>query len=273
MKLAFSTLGCPDWDLEEILRRAVEYGYRGVELRGYLDALYLPEAEPFREGSLRRTKEMFARSGVEVACVSSSAKLAVEEERKEALREVRDYIRLAKELGSPLVRVFGGRLEEEGRRVGSAEALVENLRDAGREAEGSGIILVLETHDDFVESRKVAEVLSKVDHPNVGVLWDLHHPYRFLGEPPEVTLGNLGPFLRHVHVKDSEAEDGGWRYTLLGEGDVPVLEMLRLLRRAGYEGYLSLEWEKRWHPELVGPEVALPQYASKLREYLSLIEG
>ncbi|HDI00707.1 MAG: sugar phosphate isomerase/epimerase [Candidatus Latescibacterota bacterium] len=272
MKLAFSTLGCPDWDLEEILRRAVEYGYRGVELRGYLDALYLPEAEPFREGSLRRTKEMFARSGVEVACVSSSAKLAVEE-RKEALREVRDYIRLAKELGSPLVRVFGGRLEEEGRRVGSAEALVENLRDAGREAEGSGIILVLETHDDFVESRKVAEVLSKVDHPNVGVLWDLHHPYRFLGEPPEVTLGNLGPFLRHVHVKDSEAEDGGWRYTLLGEGDVPVLEMLRLLRRAGYEGYLSLEWEKRWHPELVEPEVALPQYARKLREYLSLIEG
>jgi len=239
-----------------------------------LDTVYLPEAEPFRKDVLPRTREMFGRFGVEVACVSSSAKLASEdpEEREKALREVREYIRLAKELGAPLVRVFGGRLEEEGRRVGSAEALVENLREAGREAEGSEVTVVLETHDDFVDSRKVAEVLSEVDHPNVGVLWDLHHPYRFLGEPPEVTMENLRPFLKYVHVKDSKGDAEHWTYTFLGEGDVPILDMLRLLWEGGYRGYLSLEWEKRWHPELEAPEEAFPQYAGKLREYLSLIE-
>ncbi|HID11482.1 MAG TPA: sugar phosphate isomerase/epimerase [Candidatus Latescibacteria bacterium] len=267
MRLAFSTLGCPDWDLEEILRRAVEYGYQGVELRGYLDTVYLPEAGPFGKEALPRTKGMFKQSGVEVACVSSSARLAAEEqgERERALQEAWEYLLLARELEAPFVRVFGGRL-------GSSEALVENLKEVGREAEGYQVTVVLETHDDFVDSGKVAKVLSEVDHSNVGVLWDLHHPYRFLREPPEVTMENLKPFLKYVHVKDSKGDAEHWTYTFLGEGDVPILDMLRLLWDGGYRGYLSLEWEKRWHPELEGPEVAFPQYAGKLREYLALVE-
>ncbi|MCA1595518.1 MAG: sugar phosphate isomerase/epimerase, partial [Chloroflexi bacterium] len=75
----------------------------------------------------------------------------------------------------------------------------------------------------------------------------------------------LRPTLRHLHVKDGR--DG--RYTLMGEGDVPVEPMLDLALDGGYTGPIAVEWEKRWHPEIADPEVALPQYAQKLSAYLA----
>jgi fatty-acyl-CoA synthase len=52
---------------------------------------------------------------------------------------------------------------------------------------------------------------------------------------------------------------------LLGEGEVPVRDMLRALARRGYAGWVSVEWEKKWHPEIPDPEIALPQHIAWLR--------
>jgi len=59
------------------------------------------------------------------------------------------------------------------------------------------------------------------------------------------------------------------RYVLLGTGEVPVKEQVRVLAGAGYKGYYCFEWEKKWHPEIEEPEVAFPQYAKTMAEYLS----
>lgn len=64
----------------------------------------------------------------------------------------------------------------------------------------------------------------------------------------------------------------GYRYVLMGEGDVPVLEILRRLKQMGYGGYLSLEWEKGWHPELEPPEIAIPDYIRKMKGYLAELD-
>ena len=51
MKLAFSTLGCPEWDLDTIIRAARKYGYDGIELRalaGSLDLLSSAELTTVR---------------------------------------------------------------------------------------------------------------------------------------------------------------------------------------------------------------------------------
>jgi sugar phosphate isomerase/epimerase len=125
------------------------------------------------------------------------------------------------------------------------------------------VTVVLETHDAFSTGSQVGALLRRADHPAVGALWDLHHPYRE-GEAPEETVQVLAPFLRHTHVKDSR--DG--RYALMGEGDVPLGAMIRLLRARDYDGWISVEWEKRWHPEIADPEEVLPQYARGLRELM-----
>ncbi|MEW5977509.1 MAG: hypothetical protein AB1898_17085 [Acidobacteriota bacterium] len=46
-----------------------------------------------------------------------------------------------------------------------------------------------------------------------------------------------------------------------------------MLKRGGYQGYFSLEWEKRWHFEMVGPEVAFPDFVARMKEHLSAVES
>ncbi|GER90228.1 hypothetical protein KDW_43900 [Dictyobacter vulcani] len=78
----------------------------------------------------------------------------------------------------------------------------------------------------------------------------------------------LGSRVAHVHVKDArrdQTEKSGWKLVLIGEGEVPVQAQLQSLYEHGYDGYVSVEWEKRWHPEIEEPEIALPQHISWLQ--------
>ena len=248
--LAFSTLGCPAWNLDQILHGAVEYGYDAVELRGYQSELDLPKAAPFTPENRRETRQRFADAGIALCCVSSSGVVA-----QGNLDHVKTHCALAHDLGCPLVRIFGGHPE-------SPAVAVENLRAFGDAAQEAGVALVLETHDDFSTGASVAALLNEAAHPAVFSLWDLHHPYR-QGEPIEQTHRLMAPTLKHVHVKDGLPGT----YTLLGEGDIPLFPMLDLILGAGYTGSISLEWEKRWKPEIAEPEVAFPQYAKALHHY------
>lgn len=267
MKLATSTLGCPSWSLGEILQNVKAYGYDGVELRGLGPDLDLTQSPPFATRSaVEQTRHAFADAGLEICSVDTSAAFADPARAKSALGEARSALTLAQALGAPFVRVFGGGIPVGVTRAQTVQSLVDSLRVLGEAAAQSGdVIVILETHDAFSTGAQVAEVLTQVAHPRVAALWDLHHPYR-QGESPEETWAALGAFVRHVHVKDSRPPDN---YCLLGEGDIPVLPMLHLLKHGGYDGWISLEWEKRWHPHLADPNVAFPQYATLLHEMLA----
>jgi sugar phosphate isomerase/epimerase len=257
--LAFSTLGCPSWDLDRIITGAREYGYNAVELRGYQNEMDLPKAGPYTPEHRAETLSRFSDAGIAVCCVSSSGVVA-----QKNVDHVRAHAELARALDCPAVRVFGGELEADLPRNEALAKAAENLRAFGDAAEAEGVKIVLETHDAFSTGQAVAELLALADHTAVLSLWDLHHPYR-QNEPFEETFRYLAPTLAHVHVKDGKAG----AYTLLGDGDVPVFPMLDLLLGSGYTGPISLEWEKRWHPEIADPEIAFPQYAKALREYLT----
>lgn len=255
-RLAFSTLGCPQWDLDQILA-ARQWGYDAVELRGYRDQMDLPLAEPFTPANRAETRRRFEDAGMAVCCVSSSGTVA-----KGNLDHVKAHAELARDLGCPAVRIFGGGLPDDLPRAAGVAKAAETLRAFADAAQEAGVYLVLETHDAFSTGAQVSELLNAAAHPAAFSLWDLHHPYR-QGEGIEETHRYLAPTLRHVHVKDGK--EG--RYTLLGDGDVPVFPMLDLIL-GGYDGPISLEWEKRWHPEIADPEVAFPHYAAALRAYL-----
>lgn len=257
--LAFSTLGCPAWDLDRILGAAHEYGYDAVELRGYQAEMDLPEAAPFTPPNRAATRRRFEEAGIAICCISSSGVVA-----QANVDHVRAHAELARDLGCPLVRVFGGKLPDDTPQDEALARAAENLRAFGDAAQDAGVRIVLETHDSFSTGATVAELLSRASHPAVASLWDLHHPYR-QGESPEETYQHLASTLAHVHIKDGKAG----AYTLLGEGDVPLFPMLDLVLNGGYTGAISLEWEKRWHPEIPDPEIAFPQYAQTLRAYLN----
>ncbi|HEY8598845.1 MAG TPA: sugar phosphate isomerase/epimerase [Thermomicrobiales bacterium] len=266
VKLAFSTLGCPDWSLDEVIAATQRYGYDGVELR-LLDGEIITTELP--QGERERVRTAFANAGIPICCLDSSIRVATGVEPEQVAAELRAFLALAAELGAPMIRVFGGEWPE-----GQAEAQVFDataalLNSVAPDAERLGVAVVLETHDSLSSSHTVAEILRRVPSHAIGALWDSHHPYR-MGEAPDQVIDALGDRILHFHVKDArrnEAARTGWDLLLLGEGEVPVRDSLTTLLRRGYTGWVAVEWEKKWHPTIEAPEVALPQHAKLLREW------
>lgn len=263
IKVAFSTLACPGWTVPEVIEAARRYGYDGVEVRlidGEVIDPAMPRADRARIGGL------FEAAELPVVCVDSSIRLAAPAGQP-TMEALRAFIDLAHAWRAPLVRVFGGPWPVESSPDHVLTGVAQILSRVAPAAERLGVAIALETHDAFASAATVAEVLRRIPSPAVGALWDLHHPYR-VGESPEQVMDLLGDRILHVHVKDARRRPDGWDLVLLGEGEVPVARSLEMLRRRGYERWIAVEWEKKWHPEIADPAVALPQHIALLRSWL-----
>jgi sugar phosphate isomerase/epimerase len=262
-RIAFSTLAFPDATLAEATSLGRSWGYAGVELR-LIDGQLIDSSMPAAERV--RVKQTVAAAGLPIVAVDSSILLTADDPGP----EVRRFLELANDWESPLIRVYGGPLAEEPRaRQTQIEAAAEVLQRAVPLAERLGVAIAIETHDAFSTSSVVAELLAMVDSRWVGALWDSHHPHR-MGERPAEIYEHIGPRVLHAQVKDarrSAGHKGGWQLVLLGEGEVPVREIIGLLAAGGYRGCISVEWEKYWHPEIEEPEIALPQHLKVLEEW------
>jgi sugar phosphate isomerase/epimerase len=266
-KLAFSTLGCPGWTIEQAGDAARRYGYGGVEIR-LLDGEIIPA--DLDAGGRARIKRALA--GLGIPSVGTSCRFSSPDpaERARSRAEAERYLRLAAELGAETIRVFGGNVAPDDRLDAALGRIAQSLNELAPAAERAGVRIALETHDAMSAGRTVAEVLAGVPSPWVGALWDSHHPYR-MGETAEQTRRLLEGRILATHVKDARRDGERWQLLPLGEGEVPVREMLEVLHRHGWSGWVSVEWEKKWHPELADPEVAFPQHIEVLRRYLQEI--
>ena len=267
MRLAFSTLGCPGWSFERAVEAAQQYGYQGLELR-VIDGEVIQA--PLEPAQLERIRRGAGQAGISIVGLGSSARLSSPDpkERQKNEQILIDFLGLARQLECPRVRVFGGNLPAGVPVEEVYDYMADSLRRLAQAARSAGGRIALETHDDFSTGYAVAQVLKRVPAPEIGAIWDAHHPYR-MGESPQETARYLNGRILHVHIKDARRTDGGWQLVLLGQGEVPVRQMLAELKRLGYQGWYCAEWEKKWHPEIEEPEVALPQHAEVLRAWLA----
>lgn len=273
MKLGFSTLSCPNWSVEQVINAAALMGYEGIEWRLLNGNVIDPLADA---DQMRAAVALGRERGVATCCLDTSCRfnLADRSARDKQVLDLQHWIELAHRLAVPLLRVFGGANEQSiGPGPNDDEVnrwVVGALQAAAPVAEAAAVTVALETHDAFSSAHRTATVLNQVASSRVGAVWDSHHPYR-VGESPDEVLTALGPHLVHVHVKDALRPAKGsaeWQLVLMGEGEVPVREQLQVLQRHGYAGWVVVEWEKKWHPEIEEPEVALPQHRQWLRRML-----
>jgi len=291
LQVAFSTLACPTWNWHDVVAHGSQYGFEGVEIRqlsGETNLLKVPELD--RAYWLDRRHELDA-ARFRVAGLASSIRFDHDDPAQidEQLEIGRAYLDLGMALGAEFIRVFGDLLPTEpAAREKKIAQIAEGLSLLGDLASDSGIQILLETHGDFSASAPCVELMSRISHPNVGLVWDTHHPWRFFGESLEETWDAIGSWVRHTHWKDSillperqlteaqqaAAESAGMLmaghrhadYVLFRGGEFPAAECLKILLESQYSGWHSLEWEKMWHPELLDPQVALPLFPIKLRE-------
>jgi len=172
-------------------------------------------------------------------------------------------------MGVKYVRMFGDKFPEGEPREGVMKRVIDGFRDMAAYAKPAGVTVLIESHGDFTRSADLENILTSVASPQFALLWDAHHSFVAAGEQPADTFAKIGTWARHTHLKDSKPAGADRRYVLVGAGDVPVKEQVRVLAAAGYKGLYSFEWEKKWHPEIEEPEVAFPHYANTMAEYLT----
>ena len=275
MKLSFSTLGCPNWSFDEIVRRASQYGYDGVAFRGLGGELDLTKVPEFSPAERANTRRRLREAGLTTSMVLTSAAMMIAEvEKLEAsLRLGQSHIDIASDLECPYIRVFGGQMPVGISHAAAVRRAGDRLRQLADYGAQKGVYVLIETHDDWVVTSLLRRAVEAANHPNVGVLWDVHHPVRIPGESVAQAWANIGPWVRCVDFKDSVTDFEvrlGYRYVQIGDGEIPLKDALQILKAAGFDGWLTFEWEKVWHPDLADPSVAFPEFIARIRALLEV---
>ncbi len=270
MKIAFSTLSCPDFSWSDIYTMAKDMGFHGIELRGLGNDIYTVKAKPFTDENIASTVAKLKSLKIEVPCISSGCCLKFKENEQANIEEITSYIKLANKLESSYIRILADIAPEPKGDIIDDDYIAALLSKLAPMAKEANVTLLVETNGAFADTKRLKALIEKVNHENVAVLWDLQHPYRFFGETPEETYENIGEFTKYVHVKDSKVIDGEIKYFMMGDGDMPLKEMLNLLKTKGYDGYISLEWVKRWAKDLAEAGIVFPQFAFYMKPYLKV---
>jgi sugar phosphate isomerase/epimerase len=267
VKLAFSTLGCPDWNLEAIIGAARKFGYEGVELRalaGSLDLLSRPE---FAASQLASTCAYIKDNGIEICCVDTSCAFHSPDasERANQVRIALAHAELAAKLGAPLIRVFPDKIQPGAQRDETRDWIAESLH-AVAERLPHEVEVALETHGDFARAEAAAEIVRLANHSKVKLIWDVANSVA-AGDTIEDAGRVVQRYLAHIHLRDAKPVAGSehWLPVLAGNGSVSFAEALKVIGELNYDGYVSFEWEKYWRPEIEAPEVALPDFIDAIR--------
>lgn len=242
-----STLGCPDFSLEQVFALAQRHALDAVELRALANTIDLPTALADTYGSADQLAERMKRAPVPVASLDTSLKLAANTaaDRDDFLR----FLPWAEALGVTWLRVFdGGQTPDLATHLAMAET-VAWWRTLKQE-EGWRAELMVETHDALCTTAAIRRFLSLA--PRTAILWDTQHTWKNGGENPVDTWRAIGSHVVHLHVKDSVSRPSAkhpFTYVLPGDGEFPMAP-LRAVLAAEFTGTVSLEWEKLWHPYL-----------------------
>ena len=270
MKLAFSTIGCPDFDWEDVYSLAKDFGYDGIEVRGLGADIHSVKGNPFSEKRLDKTIDQLRAMRLSISCLSSGCVLKYRDDAEKNFKILTEFIEIAERLGTQYVRVLGDDvLFPNPDESVDDPVVIDALKSLVPVAQAHGVTILLETFGVYSDSARLGRVLAQVESDFVGALWDINHPYRVFGEAPETTVQNLGARIMYVHMKDSLMEDGKITYRFLGEGDLPIDEVISALRSINYEGYVTFEWMRS---QAIGastdPGIVFPHCMHYLRRYI-----
>src|ERR1044072_131192 len=262
MKLAFSTLGCPDWDLSEVIAGARKYTYDGIEWRALGGSLDLPGRDEFASDRIATTREYLKREGIEICCVDTSCTFHSVDasERAAHVNAALVHAELAAKLGAPLIRVFPDTIQPGAERTETRDWIASCLHEIAEQMPVD-VDVALETHGDFARAEASVEIVELACHPKVKLIWDIANSVA-AGDTIEQAATIFHPPLAPIHLRDAKPVTGSrhWLPVLAGSGRVSFPDALAAIKGLNYDGYMSFEWEKYWHPEIEEPDVAFPDF-------------
>lgn len=232
-KLCFSTLPCMDYDSKQLAKLCEDFNIQGVEVRQ-------KDNGDFVKGNEINIVDLgtgICLLGYDVEKIDSAKKILADIENTDI----------------SAIRIFLGNfavMKTYAKNAVDYEGIVEAITEM---ADSTQKEIWIETHNEFATGRVLKMLLNDINRDNVKVIWDIIHPIEDF-EQPEETWEYIGNKIAHVHIKDGKRSDNplkhDYEYTPLGEGELPIKEILELLKEKKFNGYISLEWESVWREEL-----------------------
>lgn len=242
----------------EVVAKARELGFDVIEF----STLSVPETEDIINFA-SILKEECEQVGIEVGNYTIGADFLKNDCQEEVAR-LKEEIQIAEILGSPGMRhdaTRGFPVDYKGARSfeNALPTLIKGCREVSEYAAERGIKTMVENHGFFCQdSDRVEKLICGVNHPNFGALLDIGN-FLCVDEDPVQAVGKLAPYAFHVHAKDFHVKNGslphpgqGWfesragnylKGAIVGHGEVPVSQCLRLLKKVNYNGIVSIEFE------------------------------
>ncbi len=254
MNLSFTTLGCAEKNLADVVALAKEYGIHTLEIRGLGDQFDNRWVKEFRPEEIDNTIAYLKENDISIVALDTSCNMHVVPNDK-TIAEAKAAIDIAEKLGAKYIRVFGNEIK--GDRDECIAHVIAGLRELCEHAENTSVQVLLEVHGEFNCIEVFEPIVKELgSYKSFGILWDIMHTNRTYGENWAKFYEAFKSYIRHIHVKDASSQG----LVLPGEGDLPIIPITRYLLADGFEGCFSLEWEKKWHPELGDLEEALTAF-------------
>lgn len=264
-----------------IMQLAKDMGFDAIEFTD----LNAPEGKTELEFAAELKAES-DRLGLPIAAYTIGADLLNAENLDDEIARLKAKVDVAAVLGAKVMRhdATGGYKDDRKHFMGFDQALptlIKGYTAVTEYAASKGIATAVENHGYFAqESLRVEKLICGVGHPNFGALVDVGN-FACADDPSQVAVGRMAPFAKHVHVKDFHIKSGcgvnpgrgffrsrGGNYlrgAIIGHGDIPVKQCLWALKNAGYDGYVSVEFE--------GMENCLDGIAIGLENLKSMIDS
>ena len=256
MKLSFSTRGWPGLSFDEMMETAEEMGFSGIEVYNLPSFPALTDkGAPFHKYNTAATARTLREKQLAIPCFDTSIDISLGESQ---LDTVKSLMEIAHDARVPYVVVCA--LNDNEDAVYSALSALLPI------AEKLEVSVLVKTSGIYANTARLRNMLDRFASDNLAVLWDIHHPYRDNGESGDETIKNLGAYVRHVHMRDSD--DAG-TYQLIGEGTMPIGDVMRALSSVNYDEYISLEWKPEWLEDLQDPEIIFPYFVNFMSRFAS----
>ncbi len=264
MKFSFSTKGWHGRSFEEFCEIAEEMCFSGIELHNIHNPLFTDKNGAFHGYAAAATVRRLYEKKLQIPCIDAICDPGDADAREASLAEIRQCMTIAGNLHIPYIRMRVNAGNDSNTACENTVSLIEAILP---EAEAAGVTLLLETAGLFAVTARLREVLERFASDSLAALWNLSAAHFEGGESAETVIKNLGAYVRHVHISDAQMTSDGIEHCLLGEGELPVKEMMLALRSVNYDGYLSLVWDPAWCEELDDMEIIFSQFVGFMRQF------
>jgi fatty-acyl-CoA synthase len=256
-------MGTPKLDIYEAMELFKELGYDGIEVRIAEDGQI--NSETITDEEVRNIKKKSEEIEIEFSCLTSYYQDFSSDKRDYVIRNLKRVAEIAAILGCPQLRVYGGTNDcPEGMWfVEHWTRTVSGIREVAEFAADLNVGVCIETHIGSLTMsiRDTIRLVEDVNMNNVGILFD--YAWVEIGgvENGKEAVKKAAKYITHCHVKDWQLESRiplKKTSCLMGQGTVMWKEVLHELKKCGYTGYISDEYEKFWYPkELPEPEIGM----------------